>query len=145
MDYRVILASDQQLREKAFEIRREVFVVEQQVSVPEEFDEFEDESHHFVALDDEERPIGAARWRRTDKGIKLERFAVKKNLRGKGLGSAIVQGTLQHINANSDPGTYLYMHSQLDAVPLYEKFGFQKEGEQFEECKMMHYLMWRRV
>lgn len=145
MEYRVILANSKELKEKAFAIREEVFVVEQEVSSDEEFDEFEDESQHFVALDKNENPIGSARWRRTEKGIKLERFTVKKPLRGKGLGSAIVQAVMDDLQEKVEPGTFLYMHSQLDAVPLYAKFGFEKKGDQFDECGIMHYLMWKKL
>lgn len=144
MAFRVIKASSDQELRKAFAIREEVFVIEQQVPANEEFDEFEDDSHHFVALDENENPIGSARWRYTEKGVKMERFTVKKELRGKGLGTAIVQAVVDDISTHAEKGTYLYMHSQLDAVPLYAKFGFKKEGDQFDECGIMHYLMWKR-
>ena len=145
MDIRVIKATTKEEKEKAFAIREEVFVVEQQVPSEEEFDEFEETSHHFVALDTEDRPIGSARWRLTDKGIKMERFTVKQSMRGKGLGTLIVQAVLDDISSHAEKGTYLYMHSQLDAVPLYAKFDFQKEGDQFDECGIMHYLMWKAL
>jgi len=145
MTRRVIKARTEEEKKKAFTIREEVFVVEQQVPAEEEFDEFESELHHFVALDEEDKPIGSARWRYTKKGIKLERFTVKKSLRGKGLGSEIVQAVLEDISKKAEPRTFLYMHSQLDAVPLYAKFGFQKKGDQFDECGIMHYLMWKEL
>ena len=145
MTYSVIKATSEADKKKAFAIREEVFVVEQQVPADEEFDQYEDESHHFVALDETNAPIGSARWRQTEKGIKLERFTVKLSLRGKGLGTAIVQAVMDDIAENTAPGTFLYMHAQLDAVPLYAKFGFQKKGDQFDECGIMHYLMWREL
>ena len=145
MTYRVTLVTTDELKKKAFEIREEVFVVEQQVSREEEFDEFEDESYHFVALDENDDPIGSARWRYTEKGIKLERFTTKKEWRGKGLGTSIVQSVIDHISQNADKGTFLYLHAQLTAVPLYLKFGFQTKGDQFDECGIMHYLMWREL
>ncbi|MEQ9402973.1 MAG: GNAT family N-acetyltransferase [Cyclobacteriaceae bacterium] len=143
MDFKIVKVTNDLLRKKLFDIRREVFVVEQEVSPEEEFDEFEDSSHHFLAMDENENPVGASRWRSTEKGVKLERFAVKKNMRGKGLGSAIVEETLKDISGHVPIGTYLYMHAQLDAVPLYEKYGFLKKGEQFEECEIQHYFMWK--
>ena len=143
MTYRVIKAVTEADKKKSFAIREEVFVIEQAVDHEEEFDEFENESHHFVALDENDNPIGSARWRKTDKGIKLERFTAKKSLRGQGLGTAIVQAVLDDISKTIDKGAYLYMHAQLPAVPLYAKFGFHTKGEQFDECGIMHYLMWR--
>ena len=145
MDFRVVKATTEKEKEKAFSIREEVFVMEQMVSTDDEFDEFENESHHFVALDEVNNPIGSARWRFTDKGVKLERFTVKKTLRKKGLGTAILEAVLNDISEKAEKETYLYLHSQLDAVPLYAKFGFQKKGDQFDECGLMHYLMWKEL
>lgn len=139
--FSVKLVNSDSLLQKAFAIREEVFIVEQEVARDEEFDEFESNSFHFVALDEKELPIGASRWRRTENGIKLERFAVKKDWRGKGVGSALVKETLDHIQKEAEQGTKLYLHAQLDAIPLYEKFGFEKKGDMFEECSILHYLM----
>jgi predicted GNAT family N-acyltransferase len=125
--------------EKVFAIRREVFVGEQ--NCPPELEwEFEDESIHFLAtLNDE--PAGACRWRKTDKGYKLERFAVLKKFRGKGVGQALVQAVLNDLP--KDAG-YVYMHAQIQAVPLYEKFNFEKTGPEFEEAGIRHFKMIRR-
>lgn len=142
---KVLLATSDELKDKAFAIRQEVFVEEQKVSRSDEFDEFEAISRHFVALDEDGTPIGAARWRATDKGIKLERFAVKQSHRSKGLGSKLVQAVLEDIQTQKGKGHYLYLHAQLGAVPLYEKFGFQKEGDQFEECDILHYHMRKHI
>lgn len=141
----VRIADTEELKEKAFAIRQEVFVVEQKVSTEEEFDEFEGISRHFVALDGDENPIGAARWRSTEKGIKLERFAVKADKRGQGVGQALVYLVLRDIMTHEGKGRYLYMHAQLQAVPFYEKFGFEKEGNQFLECNILHYLMYKQT
>lgn len=139
------LADTPELLEKAFQIRREVFVVEQQVPAEEEFDEYEATSRHWVALDEHGLPVGAARWRRTGKGIKLERFVVKMSHRGEGLGGRLVQRVLDDIQAQAGSGQYLYLHAQLPAVSLYARFGFQPKGEQFLECDIWHYLMERRT
>lgn len=129
--------------EKVFQIRETVFVKEQEVNPEEEYDEFESISTHFLAKVDGE-PAGTARWRHTDKGIKLERFAVLEPMRGRGVGQALVKAVLEDITSHpTAEGSLLYLHAQLPAVPLYEKFGFQKEGEVFLECDIAHYTMKR--
>lgn len=121
---------------KVFAIRREVFVDEQ--NCPPELEwEFEDESNHFLATADDE-PAGASRWRKTDKGYKLERFAVLKKFRGYGIGQALVQAVLNDLPADAG---YIYLHAQIQAVSLYEKFGFMKTGPEFEEAGIRHYKM----
>lgn len=127
--------------ETVFQIRHTVFVKEQEVSPEEEYDEFESISTHFLARVDGE-PAGTARWRHTDKGIKLERFAVLKPVRGKGVAQALVKAVLEDISSQPEnEGKLRYLHAQLAAVPLYEKFGFKKEGEVFMECNIAHYTM----
>lgn len=127
--------------DQVFKIREDVFVVEQEVDPAEEYDEFEETSIHFLAKFEEE-PAGTARWRFTDKGIKMERFAVLKPMRGKGVGQALVKAVLEDIERHPESkGKKCYMHAQLDAMPLYTKFGFKQVGEMFEECNILHYKM----
>lgn len=134
--------SDQRELQAAFAIRQKVFVEEQHVNREEEYDEFEDTAVHFLATDEQGRPCGTARWRFTEKGVKLERFAVLKECRGKGAGGKLVEKVLDDVSRHPEAeGKKIYLHAQLAAVPLYEKFGFKKEGEQFEECAILHYKM----
>jgi predicted GNAT family N-acyltransferase len=127
----------------ALGIREAVFVQEQHVPAEEEYDEFEDSSRHFLALLDGV-PAGTARWRFTEKGVKLERFAVLRRYRGSGVGSALVKAVLEDIQTDENArGRLLYMHAQLTAMPLYAKFGFQAVGNMFEECDIQHYKMLR--
>jgi predicted GNAT family N-acyltransferase len=125
----------------AFKIRKEVFVIEQEVDPADEYDEFEETATHFLAMLDG-MPVGTARWRFTQYGVKLERFAVLKEARGKGVGQALVRGVLGDISSDANAFSKLkYLHAQLTAVPLYSKFGFEKEGDIFEECNILHYKM----
>lgn len=122
--------------EKVFAIRREVFVGEQ--NCPPELEwEFEEESTHFLATVDGE-PAGASRWRKTNKGYKLERFAVLAKFRGAGVGQALVQAVLNDLPVDAH---YIYLHAQVQAASLYERFGFKKVGEEFEEAGIRHYKM----
>ena len=125
----------------AFDIRELVFVVEQEVDAAEEYDEFEDSSVHFLAKV-EGTPVGTARWRFTQNGVKMERFAVLKVARRKGVGQALVAAVLGDIDQHPDTkGKKKYLHAQIHAMPLYAKFGFQVVGDQFEECAILHYKM----
>lgn len=124
-----------------FKIREDVFVIEQEVDPSEEYDEFESSSTHFLAKVNNQ-PAGTARWRFTEKGVKLERFAVLKPMRSNGVGQALVKAVIEDIADNPESkGKKLYMHAQLDAMPLYAKFGFQKIGEMFQECSIQHFKM----
>jgi predicted GNAT family N-acyltransferase len=127
--------------DSAFRIRSEVFVLEQKVNASDERDEHEASAFHFLAKS-EGVPVGVARWRFTETGVKLERFAVLKEVRGKGIGQALVQAVLDDISKHPDSDHKIkYLHAQLEAASLYEKFGFQKVGDIFEECNILHYKM----
>lgn len=122
--------------EKAFEIRRLVFVVEQKVDPAEEYDEYESSSTHFLAKI-QGRTAGTARFRQTEKGIKLERFAVLAEHRGKGVGDAILSQMLVEL----DKEPYLYLHAQEYVMHFYAKHGFIAEGDRFWECEIPHFKM----
>lgn len=140
----VRLVQDESEMKKAFQIREDVFVIEQKVPKALEYDEFEETSRHFLAYS-EGRPCGTARWRETDKGIKLERFAVLQDARGIKVGSALVQAVLEDICTHkSYTGQPVYLHAQLSAAPLYHKFNFEKEGEEFVEADIRHVkMLWK--
>lgn len=122
--------------EKAFAIRKQVFVDEQ--NCPPELEwENEEESIHFLA-ELNGVPCGACRWRKTDKGYKLERFAVLKAFRGKRIGQALVAAALADLPDSAD---YIYLNAQLHALPLYARFGFITEGQQFDEAGIPHMKM----
>ncbi|WP_439697608.1 GNAT family N-acetyltransferase [Mucilaginibacter sp. AW1-7] len=129
-------ATEQADLDKASAIRYEVFVVGQDCPPALEV-EFDDESTHFLATVNGE-PAGACRWRKTDKGYKLERFAVLEKFRGLGVGQALVKAALEALPADAN---YIYLHAQVQAVSLYTRFGFEQSGPEFEEAGMRHYKM----
>lgn len=140
---KVRLIESEEEQKIANHIREVVFVVEQNVAPELEYDEFENISRHFIAWDDEKGQFcGTARWRFTEKGIKLERFAVLKEYRSQGVGSALVRQVLSDIAKNPDSeGKKIYLHAQITAMALYQKFGFVQEGEVFYEADIAHYKM----
>lgn len=132
----VIKIRNKEELDKAFAVRKKVFVEEQ--NCPPELEwENEEESTHFLALLNNE-PCGACRWRKTGQGYKLERFAVLKEFRGKRIGQALLAAVLSDLPTDA---TYVYLHSQLDAMHLYSRFGFAAEGPQFEEAGIQHFKM----
>ena len=124
------------LREHAFAIRHKVFVIGQ--NCPEDLEyEFEEECTHFLLLENN-IPLATARHRKTKKGVKLERFAVLEAARGKGYGMQILKAILEDLK---DKQVLKYMHAQEQVIPFYEKVGFIKMGDLFEEAGIMHYKM----
>ena len=136
IEIKKVFFSDKKEIEKCFNIRKEVFVKEQKCDPKDEY-ENEEESIHFLLLDNKE-PVATSRYRKTQFGIKMERFAVLASKRKKGYGLKILNFMIKDLSNNED---IKYLHAQVQVVGFYEKVGFKKIGEQFDEVGIMHYKM----
>jgi predicted GNAT family N-acyltransferase len=126
---------NKELFEKARQIRNEVFIKEQNVPAEIEY-EFEDESTHYLLLE-KNQAMATARYRKTEQGFKLERFAVLKNARGKNYGSII----LRHILKDLFGEKYIYLNAQKQVIKFYANHGFETEGDIFFEANIPHKKM----
>ena len=133
MEIKVRLATTREELDHAREIRKKVFIMEQNVPEDVEIDQYEDTSKHIIALIDN-RFIGTARWRKTENGIKLERFAVLKEKRGLGIGKELVRFILEQIK--TEP--VIYLHAQDHVISFYKKLGFYSVGDQFYAVSYTH-------
>jgi len=120
----------------AHAIRNNVFVIGQNCPANLEW-EYEEESTHFLVFDNK-KAVATARHRKTKYGYKLERFAVLEEERRKGYGHIILRTILDDLKNYKGA---IYMHAQTDVLPFYEKMGFKKSGDEFEEAGIMHYKM----
>tara|TARA_B100001142_G_scaffold10913_1_gene10461 strand:- start:276 stop:704 length:429 start_codon:yes stop_codon:yes gene_type:complete len=136
IEVKKFLFSNSELMKLAHQIRYKVFVVGQNCPPDIEW-EYEEESTHFLVSYSGE-PVATARHRKTETGYKLERFAVLESERGKGYGNIV----LNSIKADlKDYKGLIYMHAQKQVIPFYEKSGFIKVGNIFEEAGIMHFKM----
>jgi predicted GNAT family N-acyltransferase len=131
-----LLFEDEENMGKCFSIRKEVFIKEQKCDPKDEY-ENEEKSIHFLLTKDK-IPCATARYRKTDKGIKMERFAVLESQRGKGYGLEILKAIINDVAAIK---CVKYLHAQVQVVKFYEKAGFKKVGGEFDEVGIMHYKM----
>ena len=136
MHYSIIPASWHSHKELLSQIRRQVFIEEQQVPEELEWDEYDDNSYHVIALDDDSRPVACGRLK-TDGQI--GRMAVDRHWRNQGVGTAILENILLH--AKSRGMQNLYLHAQTSAIPFYEKNGFRVCSEEFMDAGIPHRTM----
>lgn len=80
--------------ESAFEVRKKVFIEEQEVPEEIEMDGKDKEALHVLALDNE-KAVGTARMRTFNEKAKLERMAILKEYRGKGIGKKMLRFLLE--------------------------------------------------
>ena len=114
----------QSLPEDAASIRVEVFVDEQGFN--EEFDSDDKYAIHFVGYIDDEAVATSRVLKHDGESFLIGRIAVKKQFRGKGFGSLIVNAAEEHIK--SIGGRKVFIHSQMRAAEFYEKIGYTYEG-----------------
>lgn len=130
-------ADDPHLLKECLKIRKKVFNEEQGISMELECDDHTVGAEYLLIKQDG-IPVATCRWRNTEKGIKLERFAVLKACRKLGLGTALIRKSLQYILPCND---MIYVHSQETAVRFYEKNHFTIKGESFMEAEIKHFYM----
>ena len=112
---------------KCFSIRRDVFVKEQNISEKIEFDDENVDAKYFIAQY-KNLFVGTARYRLTDFGIKLERFALLKSYRNLGVGKKLALYILNSIQEHK----VIYLHAQESVIEFYSKLGFKKIGSQLQ-------------
>lgn len=123
-----------------FYIRIEVFVVEQKCLPSEEFDELDAQARHFLLFEGQQA-VATGRFRKTEKGIKIERIATLMEYRGKGYASQIIQHLFQVAEEAFPENNYFYLHAQVTVMPLYESLGFKPYGPTFIEADIVHQAM----
>lgn len=129
-------SADKVLYDKALEIRQQVFIEELSVDPTLEIENEEFCRFYLIFIDN--KPVGTARWRETEKGIKLERFALLPEFRNQGTGTILLKRVLDDVTSFHKK---IYLHAQLNAVRYYERQGFVKSGDIFTEAFIRHYLM----
>jgi predicted GNAT family N-acyltransferase len=125
---------------KVFVVRGIVFVEEQQTSYALEVDEQEHACVHILGEIDGE-PFAAGRIRFTEGWAKMERIAVRKAYRGRGLGGELLLFMLE--TARQLGARAFKLHAQTPVRAFYEKYGFQVRGDSFLEAGIEHCLMVR--
>lgn len=115
------------------QIRTEVFIQEQNVPEYIEWDEFDAQAIHLLALDEKNQPIGCAR---ILKHGRVGRMAVVKSWRGSGLGKALIAKAIEICRRLNMPK--INISSQTHAIKFYEKAGFVVTSEAYIDANIWH-------
>jgi GNAT superfamily N-acetyltransferase len=75
--------------------------------------------------------------------VRLRQMAVVNDLQGKGIGKALMNFAE---NLARDRGyKKITMHSRKNSVGFYEKMGYKRKGNEFEEITIPHYVMEKKL
>ena len=122
----------------AFLLRREVFVLEQNVPAAEEFDARDLGATHLVTLREGD-VVATLRILWHGDSAQISRFVVRKALRSLGLGKRLLHEAMLLIEQRGVRKVFL--DAQLDKVPFYERFAFQADGDTFLDGGIVHTRM----
>ena len=123
------------LEQDAKFIRKQVFIIEQNIPEEEEWDDQDMISDHFVVYD-QDQPIATARLLQNNS---VGRVAVLKAYRGQGIGRMIMLEIIRQ--AHQQDRKFLQLSSQVHAISFYEKLGFSIQGDAYDECGIPHIKM----
>lgn len=122
-------------------VRREIFIVEQQVPESLELDGLDPECRHALAEEAESGDVlGVAR---LTPDLHIGRVAVLKAYRKRGIGTALTKFLIARAAEEGFPRVII--HSQTHAVEFYARLGFSPEGKEFMEAGIPHIRMVREL
>lgn len=135
----VSIAKDNNALKKAYAIRRQVFIEEQNVPEKLEMDAYDEapSTQHFLLCAQDGCALGTARVRPYDAHTaKVERVAVLAEARGTGGGRMLMEAVQ---NAAEKAGCRrLKLAAQVHARKFYEQLGFEAQGDTYYEAGILH-------
>ncbi len=118
---KVVKVTNEEQFQAALNIRKIVFVQEQQVPIEEEIDQYDqlNQATHFVMYNDENEPIGAGRYREVEDYGKIERICILANYRKNGSDKQLMDEIIRY--AKETGAKKVKLNAQAQALPFYEK------------------------
>lgn len=145
---RIEIVKNKNMLKECFEIRKEVFFLEQEIPKELDKDEFDvldlNKSVHAIEYVDN-IPIGTARLKYISSDtVQINRVAVKKAYRKIGAGKSLLC-FLENL-AKEKCYSFSYIESQLQAKKFYEKCGYVNISKKpFTEVGILHVKMKKRL
>ncbi|POX52195.1 GNAT family N-acetyltransferase [Streptomyces sp. Ru71] len=151
--YEVRVAEDPADREACFAVRKDVFVHEQGVPEDIEYDAYDADAVHVLAIRADGVPLGTGRLLYGEAAAaknggdpdvgSLGRLAVTQAARGLGVGAALVRAIEEAARARGLSAVDL--HAQTHALGFYERLGYEVYGPEFPDAGIPHRAMRRTL
>jgi predicted GNAT family N-acyltransferase len=129
-------ATWEQDRKALIQIRTEVFINEQNVPPDLEWDGYDPDCWHVIAVTAAGDRIGTARMLYDGH---IGRMAVLPPYRHQGIGSALLTKLLNLARHNQI--TEVFLNAQTSAIGFYQQHGFQICSDEFMDAGLPHYCM----
>jgi predicted GNAT family N-acyltransferase len=116
-------------------VRRQVFIIEQEIPESDEWDDADENSSYVLVFSEKRDVVGTGR---IEPNGKIARLAVIAEYRGQGVGSAMLTRLVEE--ARKKGFSQVFLHAQTHALNFYNKFGFVSDEEIFCEGGIPHVL-----
>jgi YbgC/YbaW family acyl-CoA thioester hydrolase len=125
-------------------LRSAVFVAEQKIPAALEWDAADANCVHALARNRLGLALATGRMLEHAPGVaRIGRMAVDQNLRGSGVGRAVLDALLQAARERGD--CEVVLHAQTSAAEFYRRAGFVERGPEFDEAGIAHIEMGRAL
>ncbi|VAW70616.1 GNAT family acetyltransferase YjcF [hydrothermal vent metagenome] len=136
MKYRLITTRWETDKNRLSDIRRKVFIIEQNVPEELEWDEDDLTCQHIIALDNSGSAVATGRIKADGH---IGRMAVLKACRNSGIGTSVLNELITI--AKNRKLNAVYLHAQTSAIAFYEKQGFKISSDEFMDAGIPHKTM----
>lgn len=123
------------------DIRVKCYIEEQDCPISEEFETEKDLASNEFLIYLASTPIGTIRYRDTEAGFKIERFAILKEYRNKHYGKDSLKYLCDKIIASRYNPCRIYLHAQSRLKDYYASLDFTAIGDEFMEANIPHIEM----
>ncbi|TVP92356.1 GNAT family N-acetyltransferase [Alkalibacterium sp.] len=144
MEFKKTTDTSSPIYKDALKIRKKVFIEEQSVDEALEIDELENKTTHLVGYSENSPCCTARLYLKDPAHLKIQRVAVLKDYRNKGIGKALLE-EIESVAQHSFAARYLVLDSQDHAISFYEKSGYEASGEGFLDAGIPHHHMQKEI
>lgn len=123
---------------KIMRIRTDVFIIEQNVDVDIELDEYDYDAIQIIAYDND-TAVGCARVLFVNNEVSIGRIAVVKEYRKMHVGEGMMN-FIFNLDELKDTKEII-IHAQCSAQGFYEKLGFVQTSDVYQEANIDHIMM----
>lgn len=144
MHFKTTKDTNSPIYRESLTIRKKVFIEEQAVDESLEIDDLEYQTTHLVGYYQGSPCCTARLYLKDPLHLKIQRVAVLKEYRNKGLGKVLLE-EIENLAEHTFSARYLVLDSQDHAIPFYEKSGYTASGEGFMDAGIPHHHMQKKI
>lgn len=128
----------------AFALRYDVFVLEQGISLQDEFDELDTPEQNYFVVYDHSLAVATIRYQKKDGDtIQPDRFCVRKEHRNKGIGRTLLR--LLEDKATKEGFIFSILSAEKTAVSFYQSLNYEVNSDEYIEDGLVCVEMIKKI